>query len=118
MKDEAYEEIRAVATRMCRSAPTRLEVVSGEQDETTESAPDAHEFLKLDERRLGRDFKLYAFMGRVQGSTGHALAEFAEVLMAVKKNVPLAFDVVRETVNEWDRFFDEDRRAAWRGLWQ
>lgn len=113
---DAYEEIRAVAIQMCRAEPTRLKIVKGEEDETTDAAPDAHEFLKCDEKRLGRDFKLYAFMGEIQGSCGNALAEFAEVVMAVKCNLPKAFDAVRDSVIGWAKFFDEDKHASWREL--
>jgi hypothetical protein len=114
---DAYEEIRAVAIQMCRVEPSRLKIVQGEKDETTEPAPDAHEFLKFDEQRLGRDFKLYAFMGKLQGSCGHALAEFAEVLMAIKGNLPKAFEAVRAPVVGWARFFDDDKHDAWHDLW-
>ena len=115
--DQAYEEIRALCIQMCRADPSRLRVVKNEEDETTDSQPEAHEFLKIDEKRCGRDFKLYGLMAGISDNVGHALADFTDVIMAVKNLIPSAFETVRTTVEKWDRFFDERMRVGWRDLW-
>lgn len=111
-----YEEIRALCIQMCR-AEASLRIVKNEDDNSTEAQPDADEFLKMDEKRLGRDFKLYAFMAEINDSIGFALADFAEVIIAVKNKYPTVFESVRKTVNEWDRFFEHRLQDGWRNLW-
>jgi hypothetical protein len=115
--EQAYKEIHALCIQMCSAEPSRLSIVKNEEDNTSDPQPEAQEFLKLDEKRCGRDFKLYGFMAEIQGSVGFALSDFAEVVMYIKHNVPKAFDSVSATVQGWDRFFDADKRDAWRDLW-
>ena len=96
--DEGYEEIRAVCIQLARAEPTRLRVVKHEHDRTSDQNSEAHEFLKFDEVRIGNDFNRHGFNKGVQFSTSHQLAEFALTLMAIRHDVPLAFEAVRETV--------------------
>ena len=115
--DECYEAIKACAMQLVAAQPVRFRIAINEDDSTTETQLEAHEFLKVDGVRWGRDFKLYGLMATVSGFAGAGLVDFAEVLMAVKGNIPEAFAAVRETVESWDRFFDEGMRSDWKAMW-
>lgn len=112
---DIYEEIKATCDAMA-AAHDRLEVVSGEADETRDPEPEAHYFLKLDGKRTGRDFKVYGFMAKM-GGEGAALADFAGVLMAVKGEAAEAFEAVRPRVEGWSSIFPAEQRGAWVELW-
>ena len=79
-----YEEIRGVCIQMARVMPLRLRVVKGEQDTSTEPQPEAQEFLKFDEQRVGRDFKLYGFMA--EATSVQFAACRLRVHLAVREN--------------------------------
>lgn len=86
MDTEVYDEIRGLCIEMCRHS-SRLRIVKGEDDKTTDSVPGADEFLKLDENRLSRDFKLYNFIGEISGKA-YAIADFGLVLATIQAQLP------------------------------
>lgn len=115
---EFWERLNAIAIKAANASGGVLRVARNEEDDTEDSQPEAQEFLKFNGRRLGRDFRMYAFMAKIAGP-GQALADFAPVMMVIEKNVPAAFHVVREDViglrdlvapkfqDEWSAIWDE-----------
>lgn len=116
MQNEIYEEIRSLCIKACQEEPTRLKIVIGEDDDNTNSVPDAGEFLKLDEKRCGCDFKLYNFMADVVSKI-YVMGDFANVLMVLKSKTPKAFAAILEQVNSWEKFFPDEHRQGWKDLW-
>lgn len=115
---DVAEAIRDVCRQIVKANPARLRVAMNEEDESPTPQPEAHEFLKLDEKRLGRDFKLYGLMATVNDDNlAHPLADFAAVLMAVMSNVPEAFEAVRSTVEGWSEHFPTEHQPGWIDLW-
>ncbi len=115
--DQITDEIRGTCRLMCAAAPSRLRIAKNEQDTSEDAQPEADEFLKLGGIRLGRDFKVYGFMAEVSGSGGQAFADFASVAMAVKNNIPEAFEAARGNIEGWAEYFDEDTQPDWLALW-
>ena len=111
-----YREISEVCKAMCKAEPTRLRIAENEKDDSIEQDLEASEFLKIREKRCGRDFKLYGFMATVS-SQETAFADFAQVLIAVKTQAPEAFAAVKTKVESWNEFFQEKQRGEWIGLW-
>ena len=60
------EKVQALADTMVAKGPN-LRIAFKEADRTTAPDPEAQHFLKVNETRLGRDFKLYAFLARIAG---------------------------------------------------
>ena len=115
-KDVTYQEISKVCKIVCDS-DSRFRIAKNEEDETKDENKEAHEFLKFDEKRLGRDFKLYGFMAKIESAVGPALADFASVLMTIKQNSPESFKLIRSELESWKKYFDEDLQPAWVELW-
>ena len=112
---KCYEAIREVVVAMAENEP-RLRIAKHEADETMEYEPEAHEFLKLDGKRIGRDFMLYELMSK-GGDIGTSLADFAEPLMAVKVAVPSAFENARHLVEAWAKHYEGELADEWLQLW-
>lgn len=108
------EEFRGVCIEMARHSH-RLKVVKGEQDDSTDPCPGAFEFLKLDEKRVGRDFRVYDILAQC-GGAHEAIMDFSDVLAHVNDNVPEAFASVREKVQSWSKHIDR-HGDAWKTIW-
>ncbi|MGL5059187.1 MAG: hypothetical protein ACRC62_04320 [Microcoleus sp.] len=51
-------------------------------------------------------------------SSQMAIADFANVLMEIKYVYPDIFNSVRERVEDWKNFFDENMQKDWLNLWK
>lgn len=109
-------EIRKICQRFQELAPERLRIVRGEEDESTDPATDAADFLKLDGKRISRDFQLYGLMARI-GGVQDALSDFSYVFCILKKQTPRAYEDVKPHIQDWDKHFEEKLRADWRAMW-
>lgn len=111
------DALMQLCEKMVAASGGRLRLAKNEADTTTELDLEAQEHLKLDERRLGRDLRLYNFMADIAGA-GPAIADFAPVLLVIRRDVPAAYDAVRDDILNLDVWFDEANREGWRGLWE
>ncbi len=100
MYDPLQQELIDLATALAQASPEVLRVAYNEDDKTTSVEKEAAHFLKLNERRLGRDLELYDFMGKVEGWE-ITLADFLEeVVLPLKKVAPAAYTVACEKLKE------------------
>lgn len=80
------QDLIQIAMNMVEASNGRLRLAQGEEDESRQLQPEAATFLKLDERRFGRDLELYNFLGTVTGQ-GHALSYVAEEIVLPLRSV-------------------------------
>ncbi len=79
--------VTELATLLAEKAPQFLRIAFNEEERTKKPQPEAAHFLKFnlngDERRMGRDLELYAFMMKADGS------EFMMALLLEELVLPL-----------------------------
>jgi len=97
----------------------RLRLAYAEKDETMDFDPEAQEHLKLDGKRLGRDIRVYGFMGRLSAvGEGTALGCFAEEILApLKVARPEAFTATLPAIRKLSLFLVEELQQDWVNLW-
>jgi hypothetical protein len=70
----------------------RLRLAFNEEDNSKQFVDGAAHFLKLDEKRIGRDIELYGFMGDSIAGWQHTLAIFLEeILFPFKSKLPKSY---------------------------
>ena len=114
------DKVETIIKDLCRELaldfPEYFRIAFNEEDDSKKLCDDANEFLKMDEIRVGRDFKLYGFMADVSSTEG-AIADFADVLMWIKQKHPKVFESIRDRVESWSSFFDQEMQQGWIELW-
>jgi hypothetical protein len=113
MKDKLLQ----VARNIAEASGGRVRLAFQEDCESRDHIASAAHFLKLDERRLGRDIEIYGFMAKVQGNQG-ALVEFVEEVVLPLRQIPDTYDVAvaamkalgreiypADMIQEWDALF-------------
>lgn len=111
------EELFQIVTNIVEASEGRIRLALNEEDTNTNHQPEAAHFLKLDEKRLGRDIELYEFMANVAGPQS-ALADFAEVVISLK-SIPTCYSVAvdamralgrkvypQDLIEQWDELFN------------
>lgn len=129
--EDTYKIIRGLCDQLCQSNPARFRVAKNEANDSSEFVGGSDEFLKVDEIRVGRDFRLYGLMAIVssrldevtngnagtRGGIGNALADFALQLLHIKHIAPDSFEAVRTTVESWQQYFPGNEQQ-WLDLWK
>ena len=105
--------IEALAEELVNYSSGNLRFAEGEANDSLSPEPEAHRFLKLNERRLGRDFKLYAFMAKVQGEQATLCDLLNELVIPL--NEPLAKDAGLMWLRDRAEMFGE-KAGEWQGL--
>ena len=103
------EKVQALADVMMATSPN-VRIAFNEADTTTASAPDAQHFLKIDESRLGRDFKLYAFMAEVVGEQDVTARLLEELVLPLKQTAPAAYTAGLSYLREQGSLFGKNKR--------
>ena len=84
-------DIQSLAEKLAAKEP-RLRIAFNEANDNRGAEPEAQHFLKLDEKRLGRDFRLYGFMAdKVEGPSATIVRLFEEVVLPLQKTSPEAY---------------------------
>lgn len=109
--------VKDFCVNLSEKYPNHFRVAFNEKDDSKDFDAEANEFLKMDEFRLGRDFKVYGFMQQIESSQ-MAIADFAHVLMEIKYVYPDIFNSVKERVDDWKNFFDENMQEDWINMWR
>lgn len=97
----------------------RIRLAFNEADDSTAPEPQAHYFLKIGDRRLGRDLKMYTFMAEVEGEPGTLTRIFQEVLLPLQQSAPSAYaegwawmkdkgDAFGEHQSAWEDLLNDD----------
>lgn len=88
---DLLHKLNNIATILVLTEPHKLRIAKNEQDETTAPCKDAATFLKFDEKRLGRDLELYAFMSKLESVDFVVVQFLEEVVLPLKDPSPKAF---------------------------
>lgn len=112
------DDLMQIAKNIAESSGGRIRLAFQEDDDSNSHVPDAAHFLKLDEKRIGRDLELYGFMSEIQGEQT-TLAMFVEEVIlpvkAVSESYKVAVDAMKtlgrrvypaEMIDEWDAIFE------------
>lgn len=104
------EKVQELAEVMVKQS-SNLRIAFNEADATTSQDLEAQHFLKLDENRLGRDFKLYAFMAQVTGEDGVIIRLLEELVLPLENQSPQAYLAGLSYLQEQGDVFGEDKQA-------
>lgn len=85
------EALHILAEHLVSVSGGRLRLAFNEENATAAYQPEAAHFLKLDDHRLGRDFELYTFMATVQGEKATLGDVLTEVILPLKRTIPLSY---------------------------
>lgn len=85
------QKIEELAGVMVKADAGSLRIAFNEADSTRDKELEAQEFLKVNESRLGRDFKLYAFMARVGSKQDTTIHLLGELVLPLKSQAPQAY---------------------------
>ena len=121
MTSKILQEIRTLAQKMTEKAPGYLRIAFGEAGASKKTDDGAGEFLKAGERRLGRDFRLYALMARMCGEVNTYVQVLEEMVMPISIDAPAAYDegltflegkasVFGESAQEWKNLIGNLRK--------
>ncbi len=110
-----YNRFLTVALLWAKASAGRIRVAINEKDTTRDFDDEAQEHLKIAERRVGRDFRLYAMLEAA--GPGQGLGDFATVALAVRNAEPAAFDTVLPSLLAMGEGLDEDAQRAWIEIW-
>jgi hypothetical protein len=118
MADPTREELLELVSQLVEVSGGRLRLAHNEYDKSRKIAKDAAHFLKLDEKRLGRDIELYGFMGAEIMGWQEALVLFLEeVVLPLKNTVPSAYNKASESLIEiGKRVYSTELLAKWEEL--
>lgn len=86
-------ELMKIAEMAVQCSDGCLRMAYNEEDESKDHVADAAHFLKLDEKRLGRDIELYGFMGDGPFGWEETLAMFLEeILLRLRNRCPESYE--------------------------
>lgn len=110
---DLLHKLNNIATILVLTDPQKLRIAKNEQNETTAPCADAATFLKLNEKRLGRDLELYAFMSKLE-SVDYIMVQFLEeVVLPLKDPSPKAFTA---GIAQLRKHKMENREVGWTEL--
>jgi len=113
MSDKVTERIFELAERLVTYSGGQLQVEKNECDDTAEQDKEADSFLKLNGVRLGRDLKLYAFLGEVAG-VPMMLVHLLEELLIPTKSLQDSYCQGASLLQEWGaEVFEGEMAAEW-----
>lgn len=90
-EETVLEKVNSLAARLIGKAPGHLRVAFNEDDNSQAPQPECAHFLKLDERRLGRDFELYNFMAKAAGEQAVVVMLLEELVLPLQNALLEAF---------------------------
>ncbi len=96
----------------------RLRLTYNEEDESRKSVRHKQHFLKLDEKRIGRNLQVYVFLGDEVIGWQQLLGEFLkEVLLPIKSELPKSYAKASEALRVFgESVYSEHLLWQWRGL--
>ena len=104
------EKIQALADAMVAQSPY-LRIAFNEADTTAAPEPEAQHFLKVNDSRLGRDFKLYAIMAQVSGEQDATIRLLEELVLPLKQTAPAAYVAGLSYLREQGSVFGKNKNA-------
>lgn len=116
--DGKRAELLKIAEIAVQYSGGRLRLAFNEEDENKEFVGGAARFLKLDEKRLGRDIELYGFMGDDIVGWQQVLAMFLqEILLPLKSKLPKSYAKAGEALRKLgESVYPENMLRQWRDL--
>ena len=98
----------------------RLRIAFNEEYESEDFVDSAARFLKLDGKRLGRDIKLYCFMGdEIVGWQQTLVMFLEEIILPLKSKLPESYAKASEALRTLgESVYPENILQQWRDLFQ
>jgi len=118
MKTEKRAKLLEIAEIAVSHSGNRLRLAFNEEDESKRFQAEAKHFLKLDEKRIGRDIELYGFMGDEVVGWQQTLAMFLEeVVLPLKSALPESYAKAGEELRILgESVYTESVLPRWREL--
>lgn len=92
--------LREIANLAAQCSGGRLRLAQNEEDESEKTSLNASHFLKLDEKRLGKDIEMYIFLGH-RDSWHEALNQFIiDIILPLAEILPESYKKATEGVNK------------------
>ena len=111
MNKDVRKRLLNIATAI--AVHTDIRLAYHEMDNSTDTNKDASHFLKYEEKRVGRDIELYAFIGKVEGTIAMLCDFIAEVLFPLNQQNSIA----AQAVMDWGcELTDKENWDDWREL--
>ena len=116
-REQFVQRLLDICRTLSEHSEGRVRLAHAEGDECQDPEMEAAHFLKLDDKRIGRDIELLGFMTQVAGFEV-AMADFAQVIVLIKANgVEGGYGAVREACSNLEEFMDDEGdKARWREI--
>lgn len=111
------DDFLQIAKTIAEFSEGKIRIAFNEEDDSTAEEKEAAHFLKLNDRRIGRDIELYGFMAKI--SPKQALPDFFEFLISIKQECPESYEKASiklkdlgakvyegDILNDWNGLFD------------
>lgn len=108
------DQIETLAAKLAEK-DSKLRIAFNEADKTTAAEPEAQRFLKLNESRLGRDFKVYDFMAKVAGEQDTTVTLLEELVLPLQRTAPEAYAAGLSYLREQSSVFGP-QKDAWEAM--
>lgn len=107
-----------IATDIAEASSGKFRLARNEADDLRTPDKEAAHFLKMDERRYGRDIELYGLMELAVGEGG-ALLQFAEeIVLPLKQLAPGPYAVAVEALKSMGRTIFPAQADEWNALFE
>lgn len=118
MADLLRQELLDLATALANASPEVLRVALSEDDKLPAAVEDTAHFLKLNERRLGRDLEMYGFLDEsIEGWQETLVLFLQEVVLPLRQTAPAAYKVACEKLKEMGKkVYPADLQSKWEEL--
>lgn len=115
-----FDTVNELATVLVEKAPQYLRIAFNEEDRTKDSQPEAAHFLKFnldgDERRMGRDLELYAFMMKTGGGGFMMSLLLEELVFPLQGYSAPAYTAGLAWMFDHASIVEPDMQEAWKNL--
>ena len=104
-----------IAKTIAELSGGKIRIAFNEKDDSTAEDKEAAHFLKLNDKREGRDIELYGLMAKI--SPEQALPDFLGLLLSFKKECPESYEKASVQLKELgSRVYTGDILNDWNGL--
>ncbi len=117
MNKYTMQNIMFLAEIMEKFSEDRIRIVEHQEDESGNCQEHAATFLKLDNKRLGRDLELYNFMAKLEGEEALLADLLAELVLPLKREFPKLYKEASKHLIIWGKkVYDIDTQKEWEKL--
>lgn len=109
------DDFLRIANTIVEFSSGKVRLAFNESDDSKKEEKEAANFLKLNEKRIGRDMEVYDIMALV--APEQALVDFLELLFSIKKECPQSYEKASAQLKELgSKVYEGDILNDWNGL--